>query len=370
MSRTIPALEFLSSTSKPASLAGICALFGDERFLRQLVLQKLIKHVTDGSGDDLYTKIDVTERPTAWRDIADELSTNNLFGGGGARLVVLDAADAWVSSNRATLEDWAARPKPHGLLILLVDEWPSNTRLYKSMDQTHLQIDCRLPQKAVGKNKVTDEAAICRWLVDRAKTSYSIGLSQHASEKLLELTGPSLGMLDQDLAKLSLLAAGDGRVGVDLVESAIGGWRAQSNWDLIDAALEGRAADAISQLEKLLHSGEHPLAIFGSLSWSLRRFALAARHYQDADDTGRRIPLREALLEAGFKDWPQGAMQKAEHRLMGLGRKRALALSEWLLEIDASLKGSHSHENRARLLLESLFARMARQNSAGSPARS
>ncbi|ADB17786.1 DNA polymerase III, delta subunit [Pirellula staleyi DSM 6068] len=370
MSRTITAFDFLAPGQKPASLSGICALFGDERFLRQLVLAKLVKLVTDSSGDDLYTKVDVSERPIAWRDIADELSTANLFGGGGARLVVLESADSWVSAHRAELEDWAAKSKPQGLLVLVVDEWPSNTRLYKAMDQSHLQVDCRLPQKAVGKNKVTDEGAICRWVVERAKSVYGIGLSQHASEKLLELTGPSMGMLDQDLAKLSLLAGGDGRVGVELVESAVGGWRAQSNWDLIDAALEGRAADAISQLEKLLHSGEHPLAIFGSLSWSLRRFAQAARHYQDAEDSGRRIQLREALTEAGFKEWPQGAMQKAEQRLIALGRKRAIALGQWLLEIDASLKGSHSHEDRARLLLESLFVRMARQNSAGSPARS
>jgi hypothetical protein len=45
------------------------------------------------------------------------------------------------------------------VLVLDVDEWPANTRLYKALDQSGLQIDCRPPQKK-GKSKDTDEGAI------------------------------------------------------------------------------------------------------------------------------------------------------------------------------------------------------------------
>ena len=77
-------------------------------------------------------------------------------------------------------------------------------------------------------------------------------------------------------------------------------------------------------------------------------------------------PLREALSQAGVRDWPLGAMKKAEDRLKQIGRARAGKLYEWLLETDLSLKGSHSHESRGRLALEMLFLRLARQGAAAA----
>ena len=59
--------------------------------------------------------------------------------------------------NRQRLEDYAAKPRASGVLVLDVDEWPANTRLYKALDQSGLQIDCRPPQKK-GKSKDIDEA--------------------------------------------------------------------------------------------------------------------------------------------------------------------------------------------------------------------
>ena len=81
-----------------------------------------------------------------------------------------------------------------------------------------------------------------------------------------------------------------------------------------------KAAEALAQLDRLLHAGEHPLALVGSLSWSLRRYAAATRIFQQAERAGRKIPLREALTQAGFRDWPIGSVAAAEKRLMQLGR--------------------------------------------------
>ena len=58
---------------------------------------------------------------------------------------------------------WPSR-EPRACLYLEVDEWPANTRLYKAVDQSGLQIDCRPPQKK-GKSKEIDEAAMAKWIV-------------------------------------------------------------------------------------------------------------------------------------------------------------------------------------------------------------
>ena len=112
------------------------------------------------------------------------------------------------------------------------------------------------------------------------------------------------------------------------------------------------------------------LASRTSIAWSLRRFAAATRIYQESERAGRRISLRDALIEAGFAHWNRKGLERAESQLKQLGRERAGRLYEWLLETDLALKGSHSSPQRARFALERLVMRMAsKSGKAQRPAR-
>jgi DNA polymerase III subunit delta len=369
VSHTTHAFDFLHSpaTERPPN---VVAAFGDDAFLKRLVLKELQQRVLGEDSDTPVASFDCAERAPDWRDVADELATASLFGHGKPRLVILERADSFVSANRARLEDYVAKPAASGVLILDVDEWAANTRLYKALDQSGLQIDCRPPQKK-GKSKDTDEGAIVRWIGTWAKSQHGLALAPDAAQHLLELTGPIFGLIDQNLAKLALLVPSGEKVSGEQVQEIVGGWRGKTIWDLVDAAVGGDAADALAQLDRLLHAGEHPLAIVGSLAWSLRRYAAATRMFQQAERTGRKLPLREALTQAGFRDWPLGSLAAAEKRLIQLGRKRGGRLYRWLLELDLALKGSHSADDRARWALEELILKMAKlpAQSAGAMAR-
>lgn len=353
---TTHAFDFLSTAQ--TSIIGLVPVFGDDPFLKRLVLRRIRQQVVGDDADMPVTAYDCAERAPDWRDVADELSTVSLFGGGGPRLVILERADAFVSAQRSKLEDFAAKTKPIGVLVLEVEDWPGNTRLFKALDQSGLQIDCRPPQKK-GKSKDIDEAAIARWITSWAKTQHQVQFASEAAQHLLDLTGPSFGLLDQNLAKIALLVASGEKVTPQQVQEIVGGWRGKSIWELVDAAVAGETAQAMEQLDRLLHSGEHPLAVVGSLSWSLRRYAAATRAFQQAERAGSKIPLREALTRAGFRDWPIGSLAAAEKRLIQLGRHRAAKLYRWLLELDLALKGSHSPDDRARWALEQLLLKMA-----------
>jgi DNA polymerase-3 subunit delta len=361
VSQTVHAFDFLAAPTKP-KLAGTVAAFGDEPFLKRLVLKEVRRQVVGDDADVPVDAYDCSERLPDWRDVADELATVSLFGGGGPRLVVLERADGFVSANRQKLEDYVAKPKASGVLLLDVDEWPANTRLYKALDQAGLQIDCRPPQKK-GKSKDIDEAAIARWIAGWAKSQHGLTLPAAAAQHLLDLTGPVFGLLDQNLAKLALLVPPGGKATAEEVQEIVGGWRGKSIWELVDAAAAGESGEALRQLDRLLHAGEHPLALVGSLGWSLRRYAAATRIFQQAERAGKKIPLREALTQAGFRDWPIGSLAAAEKRLQQLGRQRAGQLYRWLLELDLALKGSHSQEDRARWALEELVLRMAKRSA-------
>ena len=61
------------------------------------------------------------------------------------------------------------------------------------------------------------------------------------------------------------------------MQELVGGWRAKTAWEMIDAALAGNARAALAQLDRLLLAGEHPIGILAQIGSTLRRFAAAVR---------------------------------------------------------------------------------------------
>ena len=359
MSNTIHVFDFLEATDSP-SVPSVCAVFGDEPFLKRLVLKRARQLVLNDDEEDIPFSL-LDGNAAQWRDVIDELCTVSLFGGGGTRLVVVEQADDFVSQNRTQLEDYAAEPRSSGVLILEVGTWASNTRLYKAIDKSGLQIDCRAPQKKAGNRSVVDEGRIRKWLTEWSKVQHNVSLQPQAVSLLLEIEENEFGMLDQDLAKLALYVEPGGKISPEMVRDIVGGWRTKTTWDLIDAAVDGDAGEALRQLHRLLHAGDHPVALFGQISWSLRRFAAATRIYQRGEQIGQKISLPDALEQAGFRKWPREAIANAQRQITQIGRERAGKIYRWLLEADLALKGSHSNPDRARFVLERLLLRMSNQ---------
>jgi DNA polymerase-3 subunit delta len=348
------AFEFLAA-DEPSAPAGVCVLLGDEPFLKQLVRRK-IRDRLFGEQDQDTPFATFEGKSASWRDVSDELRTVSLFGGGGRRLVVVDDADPFVTEHRVALEALAERSGLPGLLLLEVTTWPGNTRLAKIVAKHGLAIDCRAPQQVRGKSKTLDTGAVCNWIIQWGERQHAIRLQKKAAQVLLDLVSTEFGLLDQSLAKLALFVRPGGAVSAELVGDVVGGWKTKTTWDMMDAALDGDTAEALRQLDRLLMSGDPPQALFGQISWSLRRLAAATRVYERAQRSGRKLPLRSALEQAGVQAWQS---QRVEKQLQRVGRKRAGKLYEWLLESDLALKGSHSTGDRARWVLERLLLRLA-----------
>ena len=365
MSNVVHVFSFLERP--PSQVPSVCVLFGAEPFLRRLAREKLTEAVLEPDDDLAVTRQSGDE--VAWRDVVDELSMVSLFGG-GRRLVVVSEADQFVTKNRTALEDYMAAPSSNGVLVLEVDTWASNTRLYKLVDQHGLPIACNPPTLPRSKDR-PDTALICKWLISWAVHQHGVKLERGAAEALLELVGPEFGLLDQGIAKMALLLRPNEKATPTQVQAIVGGWRAQSIWDLIDAAAEGKTGEALKQLDRLLFSGEAPLALLAQMAFTLRRLAAATRIYELAERRGERKSLAQALTEAGISTWKAGAMETGERQLVQLGRRRANQLYDWLIEADLALKGSHSSDELGRFVLEQLLMRMTRrptpQPSAGRP---
>jgi DNA polymerase-3 subunit delta len=344
------AFDALMDPSRIAA-APVIAIVGDDLFLRHEVRRAVVDEL---SGKEEDAAADVFNSETAvLRDLLDALGERSLFGD-ARRVVVLEEADPFISNHRSQLEAYVGRPVRDATLILEVDSWPGNTRLAKAVAQTGLAIQCRAPDKG-GAPFVNQMKA---WLVAVAQREFGVELARSAVDELLERLPTEPGILYQEAARLSLLAGASGKIDLQLVRDQVGGWRTRKTWDMIDAAADGRAAEALRQLDRLIAAGEEAHGLFPQMASTLRRFALALRQVERAEGRGQSISLRTALERAGV---PAFKLNDAERQLRQLGRPRARQLYRWLLTADLELKGHNSGKEAARRVVETLIVRLSRQ---------
>jgi len=350
MSKPTHALDFLQKAAAVA-VPPVCVVFGDEPFLKSEVLGVWRASVLSGQ-DAEFSLTTVSGSAADLPELIDALSTVALFGS-DRRLVIVEDAEKFVSDNRPQLEDYVQRPATRGVLVLDVKTWPGNTRLAKAVAETGLAVECKVP---LIRGSRLDLGRMTKWVQSRSKNHYGVKIDPAAVEALLEMVEPTFGLLDQELAKLAPMAAAEKSISLELVQSSVGNWRTRQAWDMIDAALDGNAPEAIRQLGLLLLSGEQPVALLGQMGATLRRLAAAMATLRDAERAGRKISLHQALQQAGVhRFW----IEKSERQLRQLGRPRAQELYHWLLDADLAIKGVSSSPARAQLVLEQLIVRMS-----------
>src|SRR5882757_2753260 len=104
-SGVVDAIEFLSHPDKHPP-ANICAVFGDDAFLKGEVLTTLRKQLLGGADGEFGLSV-FAGREVQLRDVRDALASVSLFGD-GQRLVIIEDADTFVSDHRPELEEYVA----------------------------------------------------------------------------------------------------------------------------------------------------------------------------------------------------------------------------------------------------------------------
>jgi DNA polymerase III subunit delta len=311
---------------------------GDEDLLRRLVIQAIRQAVlNDAKGECDYGFSAHAGDKATFADVVDEWQTVPIFG--ERRLVIVENADPFVTKYRAALEKQITQLPSSGSLVLDVKSWPSTTRLAKMVDAA-ATIECKAP--AAYK--------LPQWCVKWAAARHAQQLTQPAAGLLVELVGPEMGLLDQEISKLALYVGKRKRIDVEDVDTLVGRSRMESTWKIFDAIAAGNTSEALKLLDRLLDQGEDPMRLVGAFSMQLRRLAQASR----LAILGQ--PLALALEQAGVVKF---GIQAAEQQLRHLGRERAVQLYDWLLELDQGVKGGS--QLSPRTLLERLVVRLARK---------
>jgi len=336
-------LTFLEKAAR-AKPQAVYVLTGDEDFLKRQV-QAALKLLVLGDGDESFGLSSYPGDKAEFSSVRDELATAPFLA--PRRLVLVEAADPFVTKYRPALEKYVAEPASTGVLVLDVKSWPATTRLAKLLGDG-VTITCKAPPSA----------KLAPWCVQWVAAQHGKQLTVAASQLLVDLIGPEMGQLSQELTKLAIYAGNAVRIDVGDVDALVGRNRGADTFKIFNAIGAGKSAEALAILDELFHQGDDALAILGAFSWQLRRLAQAARLCQQG------LSLPAAMDRLGIPEW---AARSCEQQLKHLGARRAERLYDWLLENDLGMKGGSGLP--ARLQLERLVVRLARSRESGPAER-
>jgi DNA polymerase-3 subunit delta len=239
-------------------------LAGDEPLLRDDALAAIEAAVlADGPRDFNLERLEVA-RSSPGR-LEEALASLPIMA--ERRLVVLRETEgrgakldaAWGS----VIEAWvsAADAASSTVLVVLASKVDKRNRWVKSFRDPALLVVCEAPKKA---------RELAGFLAAESRRQ-GVDLDPEAAALLADRVGPQLLLLRQEIEKASLLAGPGERVERRHVEQAVSAVAEEPIWDLTDAIGQGRVADAVGLLSRLLAQGAAPPAILGALASHFRR---------------------------------------------------------------------------------------------------
>ncbi|MFM8273976.1 MAG: DNA polymerase III subunit delta [Gemmata sp.] len=324
------AMKFLSAPD--AKRLPVYALVGDEDFLKRQSREKIVATAI-GDEDPSFAVGAYHGDKLEFSTARNELETLPFLS--PCRVVIVEAADKFVTDNRLALEAYVAKPSAVGVLVLDVKAFPENTKLAKALPDAAI-IAC----KALPDYKIHE---LYPWCVRWAQSAYKKRLESDAAEALVERVGASMGLLDQELCKLAVAVGSRASITADDVEAFVGRSRSADVFAIMNAIGAGKPREALSILQELFAEGEDPLAIIGPLTAQLRKLALVGRLV-----VLDKLPMASAMDAANVPKWER-ARAACEKQLKHLGPARVLKLTDWLVEINFGLKGGNPLPERVQV---------------------
>ena len=344
----VSGLEFLKEAETHAKQGMDCpafaVIFGDEPFLKSRVLAALLDRALgpnhrakDADADMALCRLDGEAASAQVARVFDEARTLPFLA--KRRVVVVEEADEFVTKARKELEKFVQYPPPTGVLILSLKSFPSNTTLAKLTEKIALAVDCRAPK----------EAEMPGLLIQLARKDHGLNLESDAARLMVELVGPELGLMVNELGKLAAYVGTAPTITRDDVAAMVGSGRVLEIWKVIDLATTGKAGEALDALDRLLAAGEPPIKLMAAMTTTLLKVAHAGRLRV------ARMTPEQAARAAGI---PPFGVEKMVAQHAHLGPSRVARLSSLLLQTDLDLKGFSNLPPRT--ILERLIVELAR----------
>lgn len=257
-----PVHRFLEKGGK----GGVFFLYGDDEFRKDETVRALVDAHLDPATRDF--NLDVLEAGDVDGErLASVLATPPMMA--EWRVVVVREVEALAASarSRELLMSLTSSP-PSGLAVVLVASIPkgSSARLWKDLQTKarSLELSPLSPDDVPG------------WLLERARDTLGVEVEEDAALALGAAIGSDLGVLDQELQKLSAFVRDGAPITRADVEAAGIRLPVQDRFQWFDLVGERRFAEALKGLTTLIGQGESEIGLAIQLGSHLLRLGIAA----------------------------------------------------------------------------------------------
>ena len=304
---------------------------------------------------------------TPWRDILDLARTVAFFFSPWRLLVVEiapqgreakdddedEAPSSWDLSpaEQQAFKDYFESPAPKtGLIVLYRGKIRKTSRLYK--------LFAGLPKSAarVEELKPLKTERLFAW-VDEAVTALGKRVSSEAIDRLLELTGNSLQMLNSEIQKLVTFIGDKKMIEVGDINFLSAGVREFETWDLANC-LEKRDLDqALTITNKRFQEGDRPEQVLYNLAVFCRDLLAAKAGLAEKRDRKEIFKdIRPGITEK-FGAWYWDRQKAFFDLVESFSQKEIVRLVTGLEQADLKIKTS---DTQAQPLLESFIFEFCR----------
>lgn len=269
-----------------SDIYSVYAIAGADRFLRTDALDSLLQLLSAEENALGPVRLDGLRVELA--EVLDQVRTRSLLG--DRQIVVVDEADAFITTHRPILERYCSNPAQESTLIFLCKSLPKNTKLHKIIQK----------QGQVMMVEALKGRAVVPWLTRRSQEIYDKSLSRHAAQRLFDHLGESAGQLDTELAKLAAYVGQRAEITPADIDTLTGQLREEKVFVVTDAIAQRDIATALKNWDQVLATDRaaQGRAIAG-LAWSVRRLLDARRAYESGVDIAtlaRKIYMDPGLL--------------------------------------------------------------------------
>jgi DNA polymerase-3 subunit delta len=310
---------------------GVFYLHGEDEFRKAEAVRALIEAHLDPATRD-FNLDRLRGRDVDTEQLASVLATPPMMA--EWRVVVLRETEALAGSpkSRDVVLATAASPPP-GLALILSCTVPQGS---KAKFYGKLSAACRSMEfRALGPDDVPG------WLMEQARESLGVEMEPAAAQALAQAVGTDLGVLNQELEKLSGYIREGAPITRADVEAAGTYLPVQDRWSWLDLVGRKRFSEALSGLRILMGQGESGVGLAIALSSHLLRIGVLAEKGPAALE--QLLPYNQRWLARRLGDqarlWRPAeladaldGLRRLDRRLKSTGASDESLLQTWILE--------------------------------------
>ena len=250
---------------KHGARGGVFFIHGDDPFRKDEAVRALTDAHIDPATSDFNLDV-LRGSEIDGEQLASVLATPPMMA--EWRVVVVREVEA-LSGSRHTREllTGLAQAPPAGLAAILVATVPRGSR-------ARFWPDLKRKAHSIELSPLTAED-VPGWLVERARSAVGVKLEEDAAVALVAAVGSDLGILANELDKLSVFVSPGRPITQADVEAAGIRLPAQDKWQWLDMVGSRRFQEALETLPALFAQGESAVGLTAALSGHLLRVGVA-----------------------------------------------------------------------------------------------